>query len=82
MPPFITIELQRNLHAGRDYRKHTIIWENDGTGSEEVIGAFQGMGGKGGVIEVVPLARYPGWVNYVSSGRITVVCELKWPQAK
>jgi len=75
-----TWDLQRNVHAGQDWKTHWVVWEHHGPGSgpvNENTGA--GMGAElvrclksGDRINLVARAKYPGWQNRVRSAEVHV----------
>ena len=56
-----------NRHAEGAPRVHTVEWQRGGKGDMFVRGL-----GVGDIIELVPYAKYPGWVNYVYSASIEI----------
>ena len=61
----LVYELQRNRHAGKEFERYEIRY---GMGDELVDGL-----GEGSVIELWMCARYPGWMNRVSSAVIDML---------
>ncbi|PWW72525.1 hypothetical protein C7212DRAFT_225527 [Tuber magnatum] len=76
----ITWELQRNVHAGQDWKTHWVVWKHDGPDSgpvDESTGAGTGADlvrclKPGDRINLVARAQFPGWQNCVRSAEIHV----------
>ena len=60
-------KIQVNVHASSKTRLHTVVY---GQGQHMRQCKWLGNLGAGDVVAVVPIARYPGWVNHVLAARI------------
>ncbi|KAG0635854.1 hypothetical protein HOY80DRAFT_892343 [Tuber brumale] len=73
-------DLQRNVHAGQDWKTHFVVWKHDGPDSgpvDENTGAGAGADlvrclKPGDRINLVARAQFPGWRNCVLSAEIHV----------
>ena len=61
--------IQTNVHASDRMRVHTVVW---GRGEGEEHGDVVSGLGKGDVVQVVPYAQWPGWMNFVYGVRVEV----------
>ncbi|CUS13284.1 unnamed protein product [Tuber aestivum] len=76
----ITWDLQRNVHAGQDWKTHWVVWKHDGPDSgpvDESTGAGAGADlirclKPGDRINLVARAQFPGWQNCVRSAEVHV----------
>lgn len=59
-----------NVHAGKEWRKHDVIWTHDSEDARvrDVIANLRG----GQRIAITACAAYPGWENWVSSASIDI----------
>ncbi|KAL9118509.1 MAG: hypothetical protein Q9187_004945, partial [Circinaria calcarea] len=57
--------LQANVHAKKDPTVHTVVWQSDGLDTEDAQARWIRSLGVGDIIAVVPMARFPGWVNHI-----------------
>ena len=76
--PFVP--LTRNLPADPVPHAHVCIWSR--IDSREDTSKFVKSAGLGDVIEVLPLATCPGWVNYVMAIRIEIFSTCLLPHDK
>ncbi|KAG0123911.1 hypothetical protein HOY82DRAFT_494750 [Tuber indicum] len=75
-----TWNLQRNVHAGQDWKTHLVVWKHDGPDSgpvDENTGAGAGADlvrclKPGDRINLVARAQFPGWRNCVRSAEVHV----------
>jgi len=63
-------ELTRNVHAGKEYKTHTITWSADSEDQEEAKWVRELK--RGQVIVVTAHARFPGWANHLRSAKIDI----------
>jgi hypothetical protein len=64
--------LQHNVHASWDSRDHVNSW--DVRDSSPAIREWLMGLCSGDTLEVFPMARYPGWRNYVEFVEIKLLC--------
>lgn len=60
--------LQSNVHASSDWHEHKNVWVR------ATHPLWLESLDAGDRVELLPIARYPGWANWVQSAKITVMC--------
>lgn len=61
--------LQHNLHAKAEFTQHTITWRADDTADDGIAEWVQSLRG-GDAVQVIPMAQWAAWVNYVGEASI------------
>ena len=61
--------LQHNLHAKAEFTEHKITWRADDPDDSGIAQWVHSLRG-GDAVQVIPMAQWPAWVNYVGEARI------------
>lgn len=64
------IKITTNVHAGKEWKKHDVVWMHDSE-DEQVRDLLANLKG-GQKIAITAWAMYPGWKNHVSSASIDI----------
>jgi hypothetical protein len=71
--------LQSNVHASRDFRVHRNTWDSkdEDVEKQEWLRFLR----PGDVVQLIPRALYPAWVNYVNRAEIEIFSSTQAPLA-
>lgn len=65
---FAPVKIITNVHAGKEWKKHHVVWTHDSE-DRHIRGVVASLKG-GQRIAITAHAQYPGWTNHVSSASI------------
>jgi hypothetical protein len=66
-------EVQRNIRGNGEYRTHIVHW-NDHDDNGDTVAWLEGLRG-GDIIQLVPRAEYPAWVNIIQHAKMELEYE-------